>query len=118
MPPHETPWERAKAGRRARHSEQQAARLEGGVRQPASGALRGRKGDVRSEDYLIEDKFTDANSFTITRKMLDKIMREGLEMHGRLSQLRITMPGYKLRVLREDDYLYLKARADGRSEDH
>lgn len=98
-------------------SERQAARLDGGVTQPASGALPGRKGDIRTEDWLIEDKFTDAHSFTITEKLLDKIIRDALVMHGRLPMLRITMPRYKLRVLREEDYLYLKAMADGSATD-
>jgi hypothetical protein len=107
-----TPWERARAGQRARRSETQGAKLQGGQRQPASGALRGRPGDIRDEDWLIEDKYTDADSFTITTKLIDKIMQEALQSHGRLAMLRITLPRYKLRVMREDDYLYLKARAE------
>lgn len=106
----ETPWARARAtSRRARRSEMQGAKLEGGQRVPMSGAGR-QKGDIRTGMFLIDDKYTDAESFTITRKMLDKVNAEAMGEH-RLFQLRITMPGYKLRVINEDDYLYLQALA-------
>lgn len=111
-----SPWERSSASRRARKSETQGAKLQGGQRQPGSGAFRGRPGDIRDEDWLIEDKFTDADSFIIKRSMLDKTIREALSDHGRLAQWRITMPGYKLRLIREEDYLYLKAKADGAAD--
>jgi len=107
-----TPWERATAARRAKRSETQAAASDGGRRVPASGALRGNKGDVRTLDYLIEDKFTDAESFTIKLSMLRKTVQEALQMHGRLPMWRITIRGERFRLMREDDYLYLKAQAD------
>jgi len=108
----EPPWKRAKAIQRARRSEEPAARSDGGVRQPASGALRGRPGDVRTEDWLIEDKFTDAKSYTLKLDMLMKTVREALQLHGRLPMWRITIAGERFRLLREQDYLWLKARAD------
>lgn len=110
-----TPWERASASQRARRSEEQGAKLEGGRRQPASGALRGQKGDIRTQDWIIEDKFTDAESYTIKLSMLRKTIHESLQMHGRLPQWRITIRGMKFRLLREEDYLWLKMRADGDS---
>ena len=107
----DTPWNRAKVGRRARRSEEEAAKLEGGRRVSRSGGGR-EKGDVRLNGFRLEDKFTDAESYTLTRKTLDKITREALHTPpGLLPQLRITMPGYKLRVLREEDYLYIIAKA-------
>ena len=109
----ETPWERATAVRRSRRSEDALARSDGGRRQPASGALRGQKGDVRTLDYIIEDKFTDAESYTIKLSMLRKTIQEALAMHGRLPMWRITIRGEKFRLMREDDYLFLKAQADG-----
>lgn len=106
-----TPWDRAKVGRRARRSEEQAAKLEGGRRVSGSGNRR-EKGDVRLNGWRIEDKFTDAESFTIKGSELDKIVYEALMTPpGLLPQLRITMPRHKLRVLREEDYLYLAAKA-------
>lgn len=114
MPPDfvpNVPWERAKSGRRARYSEQDAAKLEGGRRVTGSGSKR-EKGDVRVNGFRIEDKFTDASSFTITSKMLDKIEAEALQTPpGLLPQLRITMPGHKWRMVREQDWLYIAAKA-------
>jgi hypothetical protein len=74
-----------------------------------SGAGR-EKGDIKAGFFLIEDKFTDAESFTITTDMLKKINVQAIGEH-RVWQLRVTLPGYKLRVLSEPDYLYLQAMA-------
>lgn len=74
-----------------------------------SGAGR-EKGDIKAGFFLIEDKYTDAKSFTITDEMLKKINVQAVGEH-RVWQLRITMPGWKLRVMSESDYLYLQAQA-------
>jgi hypothetical protein len=74
-----------------------------------SGAGR-EKGDIKAGYFLIEDKYTDAKSFTITDELLKKTMTQAIGEH-RVWQLRITMPGWKLRVLSEEDYLYLQAMA-------
>lgn len=110
VPP--TPWQRAKSGRRARKSEEQLAKSTGGKRQPASGALPGRKGDVRENGFLVDDKFTDAERFTITKEMWRKIEREAsMTPPGLRPRLRITMPGLpKLCVMLEDDYLYFQGQ--------
>lgn len=106
-----TPWERAKVGRRARKSEEQGAKISGGRRVSGSGNRR-EKGDIRTNGFRIEDKFTDASSYTIQKSELEKITHEALMTPpGLLPQMRITMPGFKLRVLREQDYLYLEALA-------
>lgn len=106
-----TPWERVSGARRAKRSEETAARSDGGRRHPVT--ARGQKGDVRTLDYIIEDKFTDADSFTIKLAMLRKTIQEALQMHGRLPMWRITIKGERFRLMRETDYLFLKARADG-----
>jgi hypothetical protein len=74
-----------------------------------SGAGR-EKGDIKAGFFMIEDKFTDKESFTITTDMLKKASIQAIGEH-RVWQLRITLPGYKLRVLSEEDYLYLQAMA-------
>lgn len=102
-----TPWGRASQQQRSRRSEDEAAKLEGGRRVPMSGAGRS-KGDIRTSEFLIEDKFTDAASFTLTKADLDKIQRHAL-VSGRLPQMRITLPGHIVRVMRESDYLALQA---------
>lgn len=115
LPP-ETPWKQATQKRKSMRSEDEAAKLSGGHRVAMSGGGR-QKGDVVTATWLIEDKFTEmhggkpAVSFRITLDMLRKTCLEALSS-GRLPQWRITLPGFRLRVLREEDYLYLQAQAD------
>jgi hypothetical protein len=108
----DTPWERARAGRRAKHSEQQGARIGGGRRVPGSGNRWNAKGDIRENGVLIDDKFTDADSFTITGDMLKKITVEATQTPpGLMPQLRIRLgTGPTWRLVREDDYLYFEAQ--------
>lgn len=108
-----TPWQRARVGRRARRSEEQAARQEGGRRQPASGSKWFAKGDVRANGFLIDDKFTDASSYRLTADDWTKITREALQTPpGMLPSMRISIKGApRLRVFREEDALYLLAKA-------
>jgi hypothetical protein len=99
--------------RRSRKSEEQLAKVSGGKRVPRSGAGR-QKGDVRTNGYRIEDKFTDAASYRLEVEVLKKITHEALRTPpGLLPQLRITFEqhGERWRMMREDDYLYLEARA-------
>ena len=44
-----------------------------------SGSLWFDKGDLRTEDYLIECKYTDKKGFRITTKILEKLWNEALE---------------------------------------
>ena len=44
-----------------------------------SGALFFDKGDLKTDDYLIECKYTEKKSFSITKKILQKIWNEALE---------------------------------------
>ena len=44
-----------------------------------SGALDFDKGDLKTDDYLIECKYTEKKSFSITKKILKKIWNEALE---------------------------------------
>jgi hypothetical protein len=108
----DTPWKRATQQRRAMRSEQQAAKQEGGKRQPASGSLRNSrlKGDVRANGFLIDDKFTDKKSFSVTMTDWQKLTQEAFALSLLPSQ-RVTLPGVKLRVFREEDALYLIAKA-------
>ena len=52
------------------------ARTLSGRVQAASGALPGNKGDVLSEDYLVECKRTDKASLSIKKEWLEKIDQE------------------------------------------
>lgn len=56
--------------------EKRTAKEFGGRTQVASGAIEGLKGDVRTEDYLIENKFTDAPHYIVDYKIWNKIFKE------------------------------------------
>lgn len=108
----ETPWQRVTQKRRSMRSEAQGAKLDGGRTTANSGAGK-YKGDYRANGAMIDDKFTDARSYRIT---LDG--QQGFLAHiqhaimGHASpEWRITLPGLKLRIMREEDYLYLRAKA-------
>lgn len=57
----------------SKKSEKEAAKFFKGRRQPASGALRvaALKGDVISKKFLIEDKVTAAQQYTVRLKMFN-----------------------------------------------
>ena len=58
----------------------------------ASGALHFDKGDLKTEDYVIEVKYTDKKSYRITAKTLEKIWNEALEAN-KLPKLVIGLQG-------------------------
>ena len=65
------------------NQERRTAKQFGGLTQPASGAIEGLKGDVRThgrsagrfndKDFLIENKFTDAKSYVLQQTTWEKI---------------------------------------------
>lgn len=80
------------------------------------------KGDYRANGWLVEDKLTEirggqpAKSFSLTATVIEKTIREAAEARL-LPMWRITLPGHKLRVMREEDYLYLQAQADNAADE-
>jgi len=57
-----------------------------------SGALWFDKGDLKSDEYLIDCKYTEKKGFRITHKMLEKIWNEALESN-KLPRLIIGIKG-------------------------
>ena len=55
--------------------EKRLEKIAGGKRSAASGAFWSRKGDVRSDDLLIEHKWTGKKSVTIKSEVLQKITK-------------------------------------------
>ncbi len=51
----------------------------GGTPTPGSGALAGAKGDVRKGDFLLENKSSQSDSFSVKKDHLHKIYQEALE---------------------------------------
>ena len=89
--------------------EKRLAKKIGGQTTAASGAFWSRKGDVRSEDLLIEHKYTGKKQTTIKSDVLKKIMREAI-LDGRMPVLGIHLDGENYVVLLEDDFLEMRDR--------
>lgn len=75
-------------------------------RTAASGAFWSRKGDVRSEKFLIEHKFTGNKSFSLKATDLRKIEVEAI-MDGRTPVFGIALGGRNYVLLTEDDFVAL-----------
>jgi len=89
--------------------EKRLAKAIGGSRNAASGAFWSRKGDVRSEDLLIEHKWTGKKSFSLKSDVLKKIVREAI-LDGRTPVLGVHLDGENYVILLEDDYLEMRDR--------
>jgi hypothetical protein len=90
--------------------EKRLAKKVSGSRPAASGAFWTRKGDVRSEDLLIEAKQTDKKSFSLVGTVWDKIRREAL-LDGRMPVLAVQIQNRNLVVIDEEDFLELHSNA-------
>ena len=96
---------------KSRRQENETAKAVGGRPTPASGAFWHRKGDVRSRDYLLEAKYTDKQSISVSKAVWEKIRREAL-LDGRMPGLVLQIQDRKLIVLDMEDFLDLIADGD------
>ena len=86
-----------------------------GLPTAASGAFWSRKGDVRSEDYLVEAKTTQKGSFTLRKDVWEKIRKEAL-LDGRMPVMAVQIQDRNLVVIDEEDFLALTDRHLGQGE--
>jgi len=91
-----------------KHEKRLAKRI-GGSRNAASGAYWSRKGDVRSDDLLIEHKYTGKKQTTIKSEVLKKIMREAI-LDGRTPVLGIHLDGEDYVILTEHDFIEMREK--------
>lgn len=91
-----------------KHEKRIAKRI-GGKRTAASGAYWSRKGDVRSDDLLIEHKYTGKKQTTIKSDVLKKIMREAI-LDGRTPVLGIHLDGENYVILTENDFIEMREK--------
>jgi hypothetical protein len=91
-----------------KHEKRIAKRI-GGSRTAASGAYWQRKGDVRSDDLLIEHKYTGKKSFSVKSDVLKKIMREAI-LDGRIPVLGIHLDGEDYVILTEHDFIEMREK--------
>lgn len=75
--------------KKSKKQENRTAKEFGGLTQIASGAIDGMKGDVRTNDYLIENKFTDSPNYTVDFKIWNKIFKEAIRDGGRTPLLQV-----------------------------
>lgn len=105
--------------RESRRHEDRLAKVLDGSRTAASGAFWSRKGDVRSQDLLVEHKWTGKKSLTLQSQVLEKIMREAI-LDSRTPVLGVHLNGENYVILHEEDFLDLRRRAqrveDGNEE--
>lgn len=87
--------------------EKRLAKAVGGQRNVASGAFWFRKGDVRSQDLLIEHKWTGKKSFTLKSDVLEKITTEAL-LNSRTPVLGISLNDINYVILDENDFLTMR----------
>lgn len=95
--------------------EKRTARDFKGRTQLASGALWGMKGDVRTgeartssfnnDDFLIENKYTDKNFYSLTTTTWNKIQKEAIRDNMRKGIMQIDIKDTSLVVLDYNDYL-------------
>ncbi len=85
-----------------KHEKRIADKYEGQV-SAASGAFWSRKGDVRTDRFLIEHKYTAAKSISLKLAVLQKIEREAIK-DSRTPVLALSVGGRNYVVLTEDDF--------------
>ena len=69
-----------------------------------SGAGWVRKNDVRTEDLLVENKYTDKKSYSIKSEEMVKLARTAI-LEDRMPVLQVDLGGRSYVVLLEDDFL-------------
>lgn len=93
--------------KKSQKHEARLAKVFNGEVQAASGALWSRKGDVRTNDLLIEHKYTGKASFTVKAAVLEKIVKEAI-LDSRMPVLGVSLNDENYVLLTEDDFLELR----------
>jgi hypothetical protein len=99
---------KSKGQRESKKHEDRLAKKVGGQRSAGSGAFWSRKGDVRSQDMLIEHKWTGKASFTVKATVLEKIVEEAI-LDSRMPVLGFSLNNENYVMLTEDDFLELRS---------
>ena len=89
-----------------KHEARLAKKLDG-KQTAASGAFWNRKGDVRTDELLIEHKWTGKASFTVRATVLEKIVNEAI-LDSRMPVFGISLNNENYIMLLEDDFLELR----------
>lgn len=95
--------------KQSKKHENRLAKKIGGSTNAASGAFWNRKGDVRSQELLIEHKWTGKKQFTLKSDVLEKIVTEAI-LDGRTPMLGVHLNGKNYIIMLEDDVLEMHER--------
>lgn len=98
---------RSEGQKQSKKHEARLAKLVDGKRNAGSGAFWSRKGDVRSDDLLIEHKWTGKATFTVKATVLEKIVKEAI-LDSRMPVFGISLNNENYIMLLEDDFLELR----------
>lgn len=106
--------ERRGTGYHGQVGERRKQRSLGAVRVPASGSMAGAKGDMKKDEFLIENKTTIHQSYALNRTTLHKISKEALTT-GRKPVVALSfvlptgasLPGSDWIIMRQADWLEL-----------
>lgn len=91
----------------SRKHEDRLAKRTGGTRNAGSGSFWSRKNDVRSEDLLIEHKWTGKKTFTLKSEVIRQLIEEAIISH-RMPVFGIHLDGHNYVLIEEDDFFLLK----------
>lgn len=95
--------------RQSQKHEKRIAKAIGGSTIAASGAFWSRKGDIRSDDLLVEHKWTGKMQVTVKAAVLEKIVKEAI-LDGRTPVLGFHLNGENYVMLDENDFLELRQK--------
>lgn len=96
----------AEVHRRSRRQEDRTARTYNGSRNVMSGAGWMRKADVRSMQFMIENKFTDAQSYSLKLVELRDLAKKA-RLAGRVPLFQVDVDGHRYVIIPEEDFLDL-----------
>ena len=98
---------RSEGQKQSKKHEARLAKKFDGKRTAASGAFWNRKGDVRTNELLIEHKWTGKASFTVKAAVLEKIVNEAI-LDSRMPVLGVSLNENNYVLLLEDDFLEMR----------
>jgi hypothetical protein len=89
--------------------EKRLAKAIGGTRNAGSGSFWSRKGDVRSDDLLIEHKYTGNKQYTLKAVDLEKNVTHAV-LESRMPVFGISLNNKNYVILTEDDFLEMREK--------
>ena len=89
--------------------EKRLAKAIGGTRNAGSGSFWSRKGDVRSDDLLIEHKYTGKKTYTLKAVDLEKNVTNAI-LESRMPVFGISLNDKNYVLLTEDDFLEMREK--------